>query len=114
MARQRPSFESYDSDIRLLPISSPAVPKIFDRHRIARKPIANTTNSFYEAYHTVPPAPEVTWKAIDDVRTLRGWPSIPQRLGDRGPMSLLIVLTDIVLTLLPLVFIGEYAPLDYS
>lgn len=80
-----------------------------DGRTVPRKDVAMAKLSSYEQYRAETFAPEV-WESAEDLRDPRSWPRFPQRIQRGGPIFFLIVVTDLVVTLTPLVFLGRSAP----
>src|SRR5271154_4381868 len=92
----------YSSDVHLLPIHSPNL----DRHTIPRKSIAPLRSSPYEPYPAERVSPEGR-EPRENERVPRAWPRLPQSLPRRGSVFHFVIVVDVVLTLTPLVFLGE-------
>jgi hypothetical protein len=97
-----PASGQYASDIQLLPVnnSNPG------QQRIPRKPLITVGSSSYEPYQAEVIGRE-TCQSRDDVRVPRSWPTVPQRLSNKGPFYFIVAVANLLVTLSPLMFIGE-------
>jgi hypothetical protein len=91
--------------MQLLPVSSP----IMDRHTVLRKCIAVAEPSSYERYRAETVAPEI-WDSTESLRVPRPWPPYPHRIHRAGSMFFLVAVTNLVVRLTPLVFLGKPSP----
>lgn len=48
-----------------------------------------------------------TSEALDDLNEIKGWPEQPRKLRDRSVLSILLGISDVLITLVPMAFIGE-------
>jgi hypothetical protein len=93
----------FASEIQLLPVDSPNL----GHQPTSTKPLGAVGSSSYEPYRVEVVGRE-TWQSKEDTRIPRGWPRVPQKLGRKGPFYSIVAFTDVLLTLSPLMFIGEH------
>ena len=100
---KRPASDRYANDIQLLPFDPNS-----GQQTISRKPLITVGSSSYEPYRAEAVERE-SWQSKPDARVPRGWPTVPQRLSSRDPFYFIIAITDLLITLLPFMFIGEHS-----
>src|ERR1700722_20102790 len=100
--RNTSASSQFASEIQLLPVDSPNP----GQQPTSMKPLSAVRSSSYEPYR-VQVAGRETWQSKEDARVPRGWPRVPQNLARRGPFYFIVAFTDFLLTLSPLMFIGE-------
>ena len=98
-----------NDNIRLLPVSDPSNSPADPQRTIPRKPVPkmSVNDMSYEPHRPIGSTPEVSDYKNEPKRP-HNWPSMPTRLGRRDGMFIAVFTTDLIITFVPVVFLGEH------